>query len=151
MFRPSTLNAISTQFSINLLFAWSQFSFFDEQMNRFIFRYEINEIGKTQDKSIKKTSLSSISTNWSIQSISINSDLPIFIDLSIDKSIRWVNSAIYNWILIIKSVYNNEQYIDLARAKSEALVNNTPNKQKLNRVMLNGDDNENDFNTNRSN
>ena len=151
MFRPSTLNAISTQFSINLLFAWSQFSFFDEQMNRFIFRYEINEIGKNQDKSIKKTSVSSISTNWSIQSISINSDLPIFIDLSIDKSIRWVNSAIYNWTLIIKSVCNNEQYIDLARAKSEALVNNTPNKQKLSRVMLNGDDNENDFNTNRSN
>ena len=108
MFNPSTLNAISTQFSINLLFAWSQFSFFDEQMNRFIFRYEINEIGKTQDKSIKKTSVSSISTNWSIQLISINSDLTIFIDLSIAKSIRWINSAIYNWILIIKSVYNNK-------------------------------------------
>ena len=31
--------------------------------------------------------MSSISTDWSIQSISIKSDLPIFIDLSIDKSI----------------------------------------------------------------
>ena len=30
------------------------------------------------------------------------------------------------------------QYIDLARAKSEALVNNTCNKKKSNRVTLNG-------------
>ena len=41
--------------------------------------------------------------------------------------------------------------IDLARAKSEALVNNTCKQKKLNRVMLNGDDNENGFKTNRSN
>ena len=39
------------------------------------------------DKSMNETSVSSISTDWSIQSISIKSDLPIFIDLSIDKSI----------------------------------------------------------------
>ena len=39
--------------------------------------------------------------------------------------------------------------IDLARAKSEALVNNTCNKKKSNCVMLNGDDNENRFKTNR--
>ena len=38
-----------------------------------------------------------------------------------------------------------------ARAKSEALVNNTYKQKKLNRVMLNGDDNENGFKTNRSN
>ena len=39
------------------------------------------------NKSINETSVSSISTDWSIQSISIKSDLLIFIDLSIDKSI----------------------------------------------------------------
>ena len=38
-----------------------------------------------------------------------------------------------------------------ARANSEALVNNTYKQKKLNRVMLNGDDNENGFKTNRSN
>ena len=82
MFDTSTLNfnSILNKFAAA---AWSQFSFFDEQMNRCIFRYEIDEIGKNQDKSIKKTSVSSISTDWSIQSISIKSDLPIFIDLSI--------------------------------------------------------------------
>ena len=36
----------------------------------------------------------------------------------------------------------------MARAKSEALVNNTCKQKKLNRVMLNGDDNENGFKTN---
>ena len=35
---------------------------------------------------MNETSLSSISTDWSIQSISIKSDLPIFNDLSIDNS-----------------------------------------------------------------
>ena len=35
---------------------------------------------------MNETSVSSISTDWSIQSISIISDLPIFIDLSIDYS-----------------------------------------------------------------
>ena len=34
-------------------------------------------------------------------------------------------------------------YINLARAKSEALVNNTCKLKKLNRVMLNGESNEN--------
>ena len=33
------------------------------QMDRCIFRYEIDEIGKNQDKSIKKTSVLSISTD----------------------------------------------------------------------------------------
>ena len=42
-------------------------------------------------------------------------------------------------------------YIDLARAKSEALVISTCKQKKLNRVMLNADDNENGFKTNRSN
>ena len=41
--------------------------------------------------------------------------------------------------------------MDLASAKSEALVNNTRKQKKLNRVMLNRDDNENGFKTNRSN
>ena len=39
----------------------------------------IDEIGKNQDKSMNETSVSSISTDWSNQSISIKSDLPIFI------------------------------------------------------------------------
>ena len=43
------------------------------------------------------------------------------------------------------------KYIDLAGAKSEALVNNTYKQKELNRVFLNGDDNENGFKTNRSN
>ena len=47
----------------------------------------IDEIGKIQDKSISEKSVSSISTDWSIQSISIKSDLLIFIDVSIDRSI----------------------------------------------------------------
>ena len=42
-----------------------------------------------QDESINETRVSSISTDWSIQSISkwIKPDLSIFIDISIDKSI----------------------------------------------------------------
>lgn len=51
---------------------------------------EIDEIGKIRDKSMNETSVSSMSTtDWSVQSISIKSDidLPIFIGLSIDKSI----------------------------------------------------------------
>ena len=32
--------SIATQLSTNLLFAWNQFSFLDEQMNRYIFRYK---------------------------------------------------------------------------------------------------------------
>ena len=42
-------------------------------------------------------------------------------------------------------------YIDLARAKSEALVNKTCKQRNFNRVMLNGDENENAFKTNISN
>ena len=45
----------------------------------------------------------------------------------------------------------NDQYIDLARAKSEALVNNTCKQKKLNRVMLNGEGNENGIKINKSN
>ena len=62
--------------STKLPFAWNEFSFLDEQMNRYILR----------NKSINETSVPSISTDWSTQSISIKSGLPIFIDLSIDKS-----------------------------------------------------------------
>ena len=56
----------------------------DEQM---FFPIWIDKIGKIQDKSISEKSVSSISTDWSIQSISIKSDLLIFIDVSIDRSI----------------------------------------------------------------
>ena len=38
------------------------------------------------------------------------------------------------------------KYIDLARANSEALVNNTCKQKKLNRLMLNGEANENGIN-----
>ena len=47
----------------------------------------INETGKNQDKLINEMSVSSISTDWSPQLMSVETDLPIFIDLSIDKSI----------------------------------------------------------------
>ena len=46
-------------------------------------------MGKNQDKSINETSVSSIPTDWSIQSISIKSDL------SIDKSV----SIFIDWLL----------------------------------------------------
>ena len=45
----------------------------------------IDEIGKNQDKSINETSVSSISPDWSKESISIKS-VKISLDLSIDKS-----------------------------------------------------------------
>ena len=63
MFDTSTLNFNSI---LNKFAAPSHevsFHFFDEQMNRCIFRCEIDEIGKNQDKLIKKTSVSSISTD----------------------------------------------------------------------------------------
>ena len=87
MFDPLTLNChsivnkftVCTKYNSVLIFWWT-----DEQIFLPIW---IDEIGKNQDKSINETSVSSISTDWSIQSISIKSDLPIFIDLSIDISI----------------------------------------------------------------
>ena len=80
MFDPLTLNchSIVNKFT-DCIFWWT-----DEQMFLSIW---IDEIGKNEDKSINETSASLISTDWSIQSISIKSDLPIFIDLSIDISI----------------------------------------------------------------
>ena len=45
-----------------------------------VFRYKSMKSEKKQAKYINETSVSSISTDWSIQSISIKSDLPIFID-----------------------------------------------------------------------
>ena len=52
----------------------------------------MDEIGKNQDKSMNEASVSSISTHWSIQSISLKSDLPIFIvvDKSIPIFIDWL-------------------------------------------------------------
>ena len=41
--------------------------------------------------------------------------------------------------------------MDLARAKSEALVNNTCKQRKLNRIMLNGKGNQNGIKINRFN
>ena len=45
---------------------------------------------------MNEMSVSSISTDWSIQSISIKSDLPIVIDLSIDKSVP----IFIDWLLL---------------------------------------------------
>ena len=45
---------------------------------------------------MNEMSVSSISTDWSIQSISMKSDLPIFIDLSIDKSVP----IFIDWLLL---------------------------------------------------
>ena len=87
--------SVATQLSVNLTFTWIQFNFFwwtDEQMFLPIW---IDEIGKNQDKSISETSVSSISTDLSIQSISIKSDLPIFIDLLIEKS----TPTFIDWLL----------------------------------------------------
>ena len=80
--------SITTQLSTNLLFAWihDQFSFFDEQMNRCIFRYKLVKSAKIKIKTDEETNMSLISADWLIQSISIKSDLPIFSDLSIDYS-----------------------------------------------------------------
>ena len=80
--------SITTQLSTNLLFAWihDQFSFFDEQMNRCIFRYKLVKSAKIKIKTDEETNMSLISADWLIQSISIKSDLLIFSDLSIDYS-----------------------------------------------------------------
>ena len=91
--------SIATQLSTNLLLAWNQFSFLDEQMNRYIFRCKsMKSVKPTKNKSINETSVSSISTDWSIQSISIKSDSPIFIDWLLQVSIA-VDVTIFgtNW------------------------------------------------------
>ena len=65
-------------------------------MNRYIFQYKSMKSVKIKiNKSINETSVSSISTDWSIQSISIKSDLPIFIDLSIAKLVP----IVIDWLL----------------------------------------------------
>ena len=96
----------ATQLSTNLLFAWNQFSFLKEQMNRYIFQYKSMKSVKIKiNKSINETSVSSISTDWSIQSISIKSDLPIFIDLSVYGN--WTEwSAIWSEIIRVISKSN---------------------------------------------
>ena len=58
---------------------------------------------------MNETRVSSISTDWSIQSISIKPDIPIFIDLSIDKSIvifiYWLLRAYVNILTIHVHLY----------------------------------------------
>ena len=83
----SIVNKFTACMNSVFMFWWT-----DEQIFLLIW---INEMGKNQDKSINKTSVSLISTNWFIQSISIKSDLLIFIDLSIDKSIP----VFIDWLL----------------------------------------------------
>ena len=77
MFDPSNLNcnSIVNKFTVCMksvfIFEWTV-----EQMSS-----DINPWNrKKKAKYINETSVSSISTDWSIQSISIKSDLPIFID-----------------------------------------------------------------------
>ena len=96
MFDPSTINcnSIVNKFTACMksvfIFGWT-----DEQIYLPIW---IDEIGKNQDKWINETSVSSISTVWSIQSKSIKSDLPIFIDWILRVSIA-VDVTIFgtNW------------------------------------------------------
>ena len=70
-----------------------------------------------------------------------------YIDRHLNSSVNVFSSGDQSTVII--------QYIDLARAKSEALVNNSykPKKlnRRLNRVMLNGDGNGNGIKINRSN
>ena len=58
----------------------------------------IDETGRNQEKSINETSVSSICTDWQIQSISIKSDLPIFM-------IYWLTNR-YRFLLIDYSGIN---------------------------------------------
>ena len=75
----------------------------------------IYEISRNQDKLIKNTSVSSISTDWSIQSISTKSDLPIFIDLSIDYSGIALRRSVKN----LESNENNIEYFTWFNWQSE--------------------------------
>ena len=86
---PLIVNKFTVCINYVLIFWWT-----DEHMFLPIW---IDKIGKNQDKSINETSVSSISTVWSIQSISIKAELPIFIDLSIDKSFP----IFTDWLLLI--------------------------------------------------
>ena len=96
MFDPSTINcnSVVNKFTACMksvfIFGWT-----DEQIYLPIW---IDEIGKNQDKLINETSVSSISTVWSIQSITIKSDFPIFIDWLLRVSIA-VDVTIFgtNW------------------------------------------------------
>ena len=56
-----------------------------------------------------------------------------------------IREKYHDTLMKYKKLLISNNYIDLARAKSEALVNNTCKQKKINRVMLNGDDNENGF------
>ena len=56
-----------------------------------------------------------------------------------------IREKYHDTLMQYKKLLISNNYIDLARAKSEALVNNTCKQKKINRVMLNGDDNENGF------
>ena len=92
--------SISTQFSINLLFAWSQSSFFDEDFH--IFRYEIDEVGKNHDKSTEKKNERVIEFYQLIDTIDINqirfTDIYRFIDWKIDIDfIDWLLRSIYGF------------------------------------------------------
>ena len=58
-------------------------------------------------------SVSQISTNWSMQSMSIKSDLPIFIDLSIDKLIP----IFIDWLLRVLS-----KLVKFSRAKVDNYI-----------------------------
>ena len=75
--------------------------------------------------------------------------LPFFV---VAVTLRWRFWLCRNKICIIDNNNSNNNNIDLARAKSEALVNDTyKQKTELYRVILNGEGNENGIKINRSN
>ena len=78
-------------------------------MDRCFFRYESMKSVKNQDKSINETSVSSISTDWSIESISIRSlnDFSRFIDWQIRYwflSIDYSGSTVRQSTVSLKSI-----------------------------------------------
>ena len=120
MFDPSTINcnSVVNKFAVcmNSVRVFIQFWWTDVSSV-----INIDEIGKT--KSINESSVSSISTDSSIQSISSKSDLPIFNDLSIDKSIP----IFIDWLL---RDYTNS-FIALYSVVLEALLETQRNKVSL--------------------
>ena len=72
---------------------------------------------------MNETSVSSISTDWSIQSLSIKSDLPIFIDLLIDESIPifidWLLRDISDGVLLLGNFRGSSRESDFPSTKSD--------------------------------
>ena len=86
--------SIATQLSTNLLFAWIQFSFFDEQINSCIFRYKSMKSVKIDERNECVIDFYRL-----IDTININQiRFTHFIALSIDKSLP----IFIHWLLRVK-------------------------------------------------